>query len=249
VRTTLEGLSAVDYPAWESGPSSFSKKFFTNATSRYLLRMDLTDFFPSITQTDLRNYVVEHSALFSGWTALDIEVFCRLVYRDSALPIGAPTSPLLSNAICYEMDVQLHSLCTKSGVAYSRYADDLLFSCYLPDVLRQIEGDVTMIVSELKLPAKLKVNAGKTRHSSKRGARRVTGIVLGSDGHPHVGRSFKRKIRALIHRLDSLDEPTQASLAGMIAYATGFEPHFMNSLIDKYGLPTVRKATTAPVTK
>jgi RNA-directed DNA polymerase len=87
----------------------------------------------------------------------------------------------------------------------------------------------------------------KTRHSSKRGCRRVTGIVLGSDGAPHIGRGLKRKVRALIHRYDSLNEPTRASLAGLIAYAIGFEPGFLNKLIDKYGLPTVKRAMATPV--
>ena len=111
----------------------------------------------------------------------------------------------------------------------------------------QIEKNVSEIVPKLRVPANLQINGCKTRHSSKRGARRVTGIVLGSDGTPHVGRGLKRKIRALIHRFDSLDEPNRASLAGLIAYATGFEPDFLNRLIDKYGLPTVNTAMTAPV--
>jgi len=220
-----------------------------HAKSRYLLRMDLTEFFPSITQADLSNYVTEHVALFNDWTPLDVDIFCRLVCRNSTLTIGAPTSPALSNAMCYEMDVLLHALCTKSGVAYSRYADDLFLSSDRPDVLRQIEADVMKLVSELKVPAKLRVNTAKTRHSSKRGARRVTGVVLGSDGCPYVGRAFKRKIRALIHKFDALDNPQRASLAGMIAYATGFDPQFMNSLIDKYGLHVVRKATGVPAPK
>lgn len=35
-----------------------------------------------------------------------------------------------------------------------------------------------------------------TRHSSRRQTRRVTGITLGSDGKPAVGRSLKRRIRS-----------------------------------------------------
>src|SRR6266536_2495121 len=113
-----------------------------------------------------------------------------------------------------------------------------------PNVLRPLEKDVQKVIADLTLPANLKVNSGKTRHSSKRRARRVTGLVLGSDSKTHIGRPLKRKIRALVHRFDSLDEPTRASLAGMIAYATGFEPAFMNSLIAKYGLTTVQRAVS-----
>lgn len=216
-----------------------------HAKSRYLLRMDLTEFFPSITQTDLASYIAEHETLFGGWTHLDVDVFCRLVCRNSTLTIGSPTSPALSNAICYQMDVSLHALSTKSAVTYSRYADDLFFSSNGPDVLRRIEAEVERVVSEVKVPAKLRINTTKTRHSSKRGARRVTGIVLGSDGCTYIGRAYKRRIRALIHKFDSLDQPTRASLVGLIAYAIGFDPQFMNCLIDKYGLDAVRKAAIA----
>jgi len=99
-------------------------------------------------------------------------------------------------------------------------------------------------MSELKLPAKLTVNLGKTRHSSRKGTRHVTGIVLGSDGRAYIGRKLKRRIRALIHKYSGLDAPTRASLAGMIAYSAGFDPDFVNSLITKYGLPAVRDAMT-----
>jgi RNA-directed DNA polymerase len=218
-----------------------------HASSKYLLRMDLKNFFPSITQVDLGKYIAERPSLFAGWTAMDIDTVCRIVCRQSVLTIGAPTSPALSNALCYDLDAMLQTLSARQDVTYTRYADDLFFSTIRPDVLRRIEEEVKIVISDLKLPANLRVNPDKTRHSSKRGARRVTGIVLGSDGHPHVGRDLKRKIRALVHKVNSLDPQAHTSLAGMIAYASGFEPEFMNSLIAKYGLPLVRKAMTPPL--
>jgi RNA-directed DNA polymerase len=72
-----------------------------HANSRYLLRMDFQQFFPSITEADLKSYIDgRRSSLFAGWSAFDINVFCMLVLRRSRLTIGAPTSPSLSNAIC-----------------------------------------------------------------------------------------------------------------------------------------------------
>jgi RNA-directed DNA polymerase len=204
--------------------------------------MDIVDFFPSITQVDLAKYIGEHSAIFGTWAPPDIDVFCKLVCRNAALTIGAPTSPALSNAICYDMDVALTTLAAKSNVRYTRYADDLFFSTDTKDVLRHVERDVGYVLSELKVPATLKVNATKTRHSSKIGARRVTGIVLGSDGHLYIGRALKREIRALIHRYDSLNDEARRSLRGKISYAVGFDPQFMNALIDKFGLPRVQQA-------
>jgi RNA-directed DNA polymerase len=227
--------------AYRQGQSIFDNAK-VHAKSRYLLRMDLKDFFPSITEQDLRNYISHHAGLFSSWTVPDIDAFCGLVCRRQVLTIGAPTSPALSNAICHDLDVSLHALSDTMGVRYTRYADDLFFSTYEPNVLKQIEKEVSSIVSNLSVPGKLTVNTNKTRHSSKRRARHVTGIVLGSDGRPHIGRTLKRQIRALIHKSGHLDGSSRASLAGMIAYAEGFDPDFINSLITKYGLPTIRNA-------
>lgn len=213
-----------------------------HAKSKFLLRMDCTDFFPSITETDLTNYIQNRPSLFAGWSVEDIDIFCKLVCRRSKLTIGAPTSPSISNVVCFDMDSAVADLCSKRSVTYTRYADDLFFSTNTPGVLRSLEAEIVTLLSELKLPATLAINPAKTRHSSKRGARRVTGIVLGSDGQTYVGRPLKRNIRGMIHRIDSLDPAARATLAGLVAYVTGFDSDFLNSLITKYGHATMRKA-------
>jgi RNA-directed DNA polymerase len=216
-----------------------------HATSKYLLRMDLVQFFPSIKQVDLAKYIADRPSLFSSWSERDIDTFCRLVCRNGALTIGAPTSPALSNALCYDLDVELDSLSRRMNVTYTRYADDLFFSTTQANVLREIEEEVPRILRHITVPASLALNPVKTRHSSKRGARRVTGIILGSDGQPHIGRKLKRRIRALIHTYGSLDGASKASLAGLIAYAIGLDPAFMNALIDKYGVKRIREIMAA----
>jgi RNA-directed DNA polymerase len=214
----------------------------THASNKFLLRMDCRQFFPSITEADLMLYIQERPSFFSSWSPLDIEVFCKLICRNSRLTIGAPTSPAISNALCYDMDSALSELCAKRSVTYTRYADDLFFSTSQPDILRFLQTDVEKLIPGLRLPGSLSINTEKTRHASKRGARRVTGIVLGSDGHPYIGRSLKRRIRAMIHKIDTLDFPTRKTLAGLVSYAVGFDPDFMNSLVTKYGHAVMRKA-------
>jgi len=222
------------------------KSIFQNASlhadSRYLLRMDCKDFFPSITDSDLKLLIAARPVTFSMWQPFEIELFCKLVCKDGHLTIGAPTSPALSNAVCYELDSQLSEISKKLDITYSRYADDLFFSSQIPGVLATIEPIVYATISKVPFPRGISINPDKTRHSSKRGTRRVTGITLGSDGKPYVGRHTKRKIRALVHRFDSLDAKSRTSLAGLIAYVSGFDPDFVNSLITKYGHGVVSSA-------
>jgi RNA-directed DNA polymerase len=222
-----------------------NKSIFDNASlhasSKYLLRMDCRDFFPSMTEEDVRRLITTRPALFSDWDSYDVEVFCKLVCREGRLAIGAPSSPGLSNALCFDMDAQLTELSGKQEAIYTRYADDLIFSTMRPNVLRGLSNEVEVVVTRLALPANLAINSEKTRHSSKRRTRRVTGIVLGSDSHPHVGRALKRRIRAMIHKFDSLDAKSRSSLAGLVAYAAGFDADFLNSLIQKYSFPVIQR--------
>jgi RNA-directed DNA polymerase len=105
------------------------KSIFNNASlhagSNYLLRMDCKDFFPSITEDDLKVLIANRPSTFPGWRSFDIDIFCKLVCKNGRLTIGAPTSSALSNAVCYDMDSQLSEISKKMGVTYTRYADGM----------------------------------------------------------------------------------------------------------------------------
>ena len=47
---------------------------------------------------------------------------------DRALPQGACTSPAITNVLCRNLDARLSGAARKLGFAYTRYADDLVFS-------------------------------------------------------------------------------------------------------------------------
>lgn len=190
----------------------------------------------------MRKYISTHPTLFAGWTPEDVDGFCRLVFRNGELTIGAPTSPSISNALCFELDVVLDGLSSGQSVKYTRYADDLFFSSTQKDVLYHLERAVKEQIGKLEVPSRLRLNVAKTKHSSKRGARRVTGIILGSDSKAHVARETKRYIRSMVNRVEKLDEPAITKLAGLIAYVVGLEPGFINKLILKYGPQRVDSA-------
>lgn len=208
----------------------------------YLLRMDMHEFFPSLNSGDLRRYKEKRPALFRDWTEQDFSWFLFFVFRFDRLTIGAPTSPAVSNALCFDLDVQLDGISQSHDVTYTRYADDLFFSTRQKNVLSEFESRVKAVLAGLDFPRSLSINGDKTRHSSMRGARRVTGIILGSDGKTHVGRNLKRAVRSDVHKLGSLSPEQRSRLACTISYVIGFEPEFMNALIKKYGYDTAIRA-------
>lgn len=113
------------------------------------------------------------------------------------LPQGAPTSPVLTNIICYKMDTRFQGLAKKYGFQYSRYADDLTFSASgeavenLTNLLWGVR-QVTKAEGFVLHPEKLRI--------MRKGARQeVTGIVVNRE--LGVNRQTMRKFRALLHQI------------------------------------------------
>lgn len=209
-----------------------------HAPRRFLLRMDFKGFFPSITKDDIVKFLRTQAG---NWDSDDRNLFTSLVCRCGVLTIGAPTSPALTNALCFEMDALLFLESTKRHVTYSRYADDLFFSTDESDVLKDFEKTVESVIRTIPFPTGLSINSAKTRHASKRGRRQATGLVLQSDGKVGVGRDRKRFVRGLVHHYDKLTPEQKDSLAGMLSFIQSIDPEFINSLVLKYGPDKVER--------
>lgn len=206
-----------------------------HAGGRYLLRMDLRRFFPSITRYDIRAYMEDHRTIFTAWSGEDDDFFLALVCRFSELSIGAPTSPALSNALCHELDSRLSAACAALRVRYTRYADDLFFSASEPGALPMIESSVASILGALPYPRGLVIQHCKTRRSSRKRRRVVTGLILTSEGGVSIGRRLKREIRSLVNRVGHLPIEERARLGGLLGHCGAIEPDFVQRLSKKYG--------------
>jgi retron-type reverse transcriptase len=212
-----------------------------HAAHRYLCKMDFRNFFPSIKSTDFERFF-SASTLAGDWTRQEVGFLSRILFwkerrgGDLRLSIGAPRSPLLSNILLYRFDVEVAELCLRRRVSYTRYADDLTFSTNEQNVLYQIEREIPKICTRLGSP-RLFLNRSKTVHASKKGARRVTGLVLTNDGLLSIGREKKRQLRAAVHKfvLGKLDDEETAKLAGMVSFIKSVEPTFLQGLTQKYG--------------
>jgi retron-type reverse transcriptase len=227
-------------------PAAFGYRRGTNVamhagvhvSNNFLLKVDFRNFFPSIrsgdVETALRRSTQEMGhASFSGD---DIKFIRQIVCRKGRLTIGAPTSPTISNIVMRDFDGHWWDVCTKKGIAYTRYADDLCFSCNEKGIL---QGLLTQLRTELTRTAspQLILNDEKTVFTSRKRKRMVTGIVLTSDKKLSLGRLMKRKIRTLVYlsTQDTLSPEQLAYLRGFLAYARSVEPSFIASLHRKFG--------------
>ena len=216
-----------------------------HANTKYLLKMDLKDFFPSITP---HRFFEECRIQKVEFTKLDTEILTGFLFwkprraKKLILSIGAPSSPLISNFILFRLDEFILNYCNGLGINYTRYADDLTFSTDRKEVLFRLPQQIKKALKSL-YNNEIKINSLKTIFSSKAHNRHVTGVTLSNDGKISIGREAKRNISVKIHHFSQnlLEADAVFQLKGHFSHATFIEPLFKIQMINKYGFKVIEK--------
>jgi RNA-directed DNA polymerase len=103
-------------------------------------------------------------------------------FMNGHLPQGAPTSPALANLCAYHMDLRLTGAALTCGAAYSRYVDDMVFSCAEGDAARALR--MLKMFQEIILEEGFEPNWRKTRRIPAFASQRVTGVVVNTRLNP-----------------------------------------------------------------
>jgi hypothetical protein len=184
------------FPPGSSHGFVSQKSIITNATEhknkKFILNIDLKNFFPSITFHKVRYKLIKLG--LDNDTALSV---ANLATLDNTLPQGAPTSPLLSNIICKALDFKLKSIARKNKCNYSRYADDITFST---NAYKTLKSDSCNLLPETETAINrhgLKLNDKKTRFQQYSQRQDVTGLVVNEK--VNVSREFLRTVRAMLN--------------------------------------------------
>lgn len=210
--------------------------------SNYSLRFDFRDFFPSLSYSWVVSYLRDevnnnHISLTDDAIDMVARIVCRRDRATSqlALSIGAPSSPILSNAMLFNLDYHVDQMARDFDVRYTRYADDIYFSARRPNILKDVEKEFRNRLYQLA--PLLKINEEKTRRKSRKTRRIVTGMVLTPMHQVSIGRHRKRAIRTQVFLFSKseLSKEDASSLAGMISFASDVEPEFVLRLRQKYG--------------
>lgn len=206
--------------------------------SRYLLKMDFKNFFPSITPELF--FLVSHECGIDfeqvDKVFLENALFFRKIRRSRLrLSIGAPSSPFISNFVMSRFDDAVATYCASKNIAYTRYADDITFTTAEKGALFEVPAIVNAML-ERHCFRKIRINTAKTVYSSKARNRHVTGIVLTNEDKLSVGRARKREVSSLINsfRFGCLDFKECLRLKGLLAYIHNIEPDFILRMKAKY---------------
>lgn len=211
---------------------------------RWVHKFDIRDFFPSTGSERVREALVRLAVDESISGVLADIVCCR-----GSLPLGAPTSPLVSNLVLGSVDSALWELAESHGAVFTRYADDLTFSSNAPfDISRDVARIVGLLGYEL--------NTEKTRVVQRGASLRVTGLTVWDEESPRLPKAFKARLKQDLYYLNKYSpeehyvrrfeeewgspdlgvEKMKAHLRGKIRYANGIESAWTRRMMNLYPL-------------
>lgn len=172
----------------------------THVKKKILINIDLKDFFYSINFGRVLGLFKSFPFNFNQEVATTLAQIC--CYK-GYLPQGAPTSPIISNFICWNLDKKLMLFAKKTKLTYSRYADDITFSTnlnYIPNEIGTIIDEKLELSSELQhivTSNGFNINKDKIRYALKNNRKEVTGLIVNEK--INVNRKYIRHIRAMLH--------------------------------------------------
>lgn len=161
-----------------------------HVNKQVVINLDIKDFFQSINKKMIAESLRKTFNLNTiSWKFLEI------VTLKGYLPTGAPSSPVLSNIYCHEMDLELLKFSKEFKFTYTRYADDLTFSTDEKINKKNVIKFITKIIERYQF----KINSKKTKVFSRSYRQEVTGLVVNEK--VNLSREFRYNLKALLHNL------------------------------------------------
>ena len=198
----------------------------THHRRRYVLNLDLKDFFPAFNFGRVRGFFLknEHFRLAEPVATLLAQIACK----DGKLPQGSPCSPVITELMTHFLDIRLVKLAARHKCTYTRYADDITISTNqreFPSALAEFDGTEWKLGEELLSRINdggFEVNSAKTRMQLRGSRQMVTGLTVNEK--VNVTQAYYKRVRATAHRflttgsyeLDGVACNSVARLEGMI---------------------------------
>lgn len=226
--------------------ASILKNASEHKRSKYSVRVDLENFFPSIKGVDLLAVIDQHRQQLPDWTKdeLFFEILNKACFdAQEKLPIGYSTSPIIANIVMNNFDNQLFALLNANSEQFgqfklTRYADDFIFSSDLKGACKSFVDSIHTLCRTISSPT-LAINKKKTRFMSRMGGSTlITGLRINQQGNVRVHPNYRDHVRLLLKHYSAgkLNVDEYQKLIGHLAYIENVDPKLFTRLSFKYFL-------------
>jgi len=157
----------------------------------HLVKLDMENFFGTVTASQI--YTIFRSIGYSSNIASKLTSLCSC---DGFLPQGSPASPKLANLVCHRLDGRIQGYISKSGLNYTRYADDITISGFSS---RKVYL-ASLVAKKVIESEQFSVNTSKTFFVGPNRRKKVTGLIVGTS-KVGIGRNEYRNMRLSLYRL------------------------------------------------
>lgn len=210
--------------------------------THYGVAMDLKNFFPNIGANQVYNVFS-----YIGYDNLSATILTNLCTLNGFLPQGGSCSPALSNLVCLSLDARLNGLCKQRRIRFSRYADDMYFSCDNQNILKK----AIPIIRKIIYDEGFTINEKKVHYYTPSNRKVITGITISKGIHEtepqlRANKNFKKKIRSEIFKaMMTGDYSAKAHILGEVAYVNYLEPKYTEK-VKQYIDSTSKKILIFP---
>ena len=138
----------------EERPRNILSNARAHAGKKFFLHLDLKNFFHAISEEKVR--ALFESQAFNFPKKL-VDLVCKTVCYRGRLPMGTSTSGIVANLCLLNLDAALQRIATQHRITYTRFIDDLTFSCktkmpnkVMEDICNLIEAE-GLVINEEKI--------------------------------------------------------------------------------------------------
>lgn len=172
---------------------SFADAAAQHIGARWILSIDIVDFFPSITERNISD-----SLRSIGYSNEGADLAAGLCCLNGVLAQGSPASPVLSNIFMKSIDEDILRLANKYSLTVTRYADDIVFSGN-DDFYEGMMAELEQIFSKTSL----KINNNKIYFAdATKGQRLKVHGLLVKEERINLTKGYRNKLRAYRHMLN-----------------------------------------------
>lgn len=164
----------ITNPVDDPSPRHILSNASVHLGCQWLLNVDAQDFFHAVSEEWVKR--IFQAAPFHFDEAI-AQLLASLCCYKGRLPMGAPTSPVLSNFASIKMDGVLQELAAKYSWKYTRYADDMSFSAQT-----EITEAHFLTIKQIVETHGFRLNPAKRKHYAPTDEdKQVTGLLVKAD--------------------------------------------------------------------